>query len=154
MLALALGVTIRADADVHTGVVPGSYRLLAQDANGRQIEATAGNPGRIAGVLDCPVTLIGQAQVVATSSRGTQGLLVVANGTPPVVQSPRPQVGNHPTPATYRFDVLVERRVDRPLAKSQAAEFDVRYLQDHATHVFRWPVVLDLECVPTERRAR
>ena len=154
MLALALGVTIRADADVHTGVVPGSYRLLAQDANGRQIEATAGNPGRIAGMLDCPVTLIGQAQVVATSNRGAQGLLVVDNGTPPVVQSPRPQVGDHPTPATYRFDVLVERRVDSPVAKSQAAEFDIRYLQGRATHVFRWPVVLDFECIPTERRAR
>ena len=130
------------------GVVPGSYRLVAQDASGRQIEATAGAPGRIAGAVECPVTLIAQAQVVSTSMRGAQGELRVGDGMAPAAQSPL----LHGTPmgrsALYRFDVLVERPVDA-MRREQAAEFHIRYAQGDATHLFRWPIVLDLECTST-----
>src|SRR5437868_712814 len=98
-LAMMLGaMSLAARADNHAGVVPGSYRLMVQDAHGRQVEATAGNPGRIEGVLACPITLFGQAQVLATSSQGALGLLRVSDGAPPASQHPRPDAAIHSSP--------------------------------------------------------
>jgi hypothetical protein len=136
---------------VDAGVVPGSYRLVAQDARGRQIEATAGAPGRIAGSVQCPVTLIAQAQVVSTSISGAQGELRVGDVRAQGAHAPEPRGTPMETSALYRFDLLVERPVEATRMK-QAAEFDVRYAEGDATHLFRWPVVLDLECISTTRK--